>query len=174
MRTLIRHTTLAAIVFFAGAAYAEASPVEEARSRAEIDARFDRHAAIRVLNVWATWCAPCVAEMPHLQEIHERYAARGVSLVALSMDDALPGSRDEAKRKVEAFVRSRSLSFTNLLYVGSLPAIEDQLGIGGAIPVTVVFDANGRELKRIEGVIDPASFAADLDRFLKRSRPPAR
>jgi thiol-disulfide isomerase/thioredoxin len=174
MRTLTFRSTLLALVLSAGAAQAAAPPIEDARGRADIESRFDRRADVRVLNVWATWCAPCVAEMPHFQAIHERYARRGVSLVALSMDDALPGGRDEARRKVEAFVKSRALSFTNLLYVGSIPALENELGIGGEIPVTILFDRQGRELKRIEGVIDPVSFGAELDRLLERSSHPAR
>jgi thiol-disulfide isomerase/thioredoxin len=143
-----------------------APPVEEARNRAEVAKHFDRKASVRVLNVWATWCAPCVAEMPELQRIHESYRGRGVSFVALSMDDALPGSRDEARERVEAFVRAKKLSFPSLLYVGAVPDIEAELDLGGEIPVTIVFDRNGRELRRIVGSIDAPSFRSELDRIL--------
>lgn len=39
-----------------------------------------------LLNVWATWCHPCRAEIPILQALHERYAARGLDLVGVSVD----------------------------------------------------------------------------------------
>jgi thiol-disulfide isomerase/thioredoxin len=145
-----------------------APPVEEARNRAEIAKHFDRKAPVRVLNLWATWCAPCVAEMPELQKIHDSYRRRGVSFVALSMDDALPGSREEARRRVEAFVHSRSLTLPTLLYVGALTDIETELSLEGEIPVTLVFDRNGKELQRTVGIIDATAFRAELDRILAR------
>ena len=40
-----------------------------------------------LLNVWATWCHPCRAEIPALQKIHERHAAQGLALVGVSVDD---------------------------------------------------------------------------------------
>lgn len=141
-------------------------PVVEADSRADVVRQFDQSSKVRVLNFWATWCMPCVAEMPILQKIHESYRERGVSLVALSMDDALPGSREEARRRVETFAASRSLSFPTPLYVGSVPDIESEFDLDGEIPVTIVFDENGRELSRIKGIIDATRFRAELDRFL--------
>jgi thiol-disulfide isomerase/thioredoxin len=150
----------------AAASLCAAPPLAEAKSRAEVVTHFDRRSDLRVLNVWATWCAPCVAEMPELQKIHEAYGRRGVSLVALSMDDVLPGSREEARERVESFVASRSLSFPTLLYIGSIPEIETEFNLSGEIPVTIVFDRKGREVKRIEGILDGPSFRAELDRLL--------
>lgn len=173
--TRLLSTAAACVVLLSALGAAAAPPaVSEARNRAEIVTHFDRKADVRVLNVWATWCAPCVAEMPELQRIHESYRARGVSVVALSMDDALPGSREEARRRVESFVSSRALSFTNLLYVGSITGIEDELDLDGEIPVTIVFDRRGNELTRIEGIIDPARFRAELDRLLAQNRATSR
>jgi len=167
MTRLLSRTFVAGALLAATVASA-APPLEEARNRADIAKHFDRKAPVRVLNLWATWCAPCVAEMPELQKIHDAYRGRGVSFVALSMDDALPGSRDEARKRVESFVRSRSLTFPTLLYVGTLPDIETELSLDGEIPVTIVYDRDGNELKRIEGIIDATAFRAELDRILIR------
>jgi peroxiredoxin len=51
---------------------------------------------IVLLNVWATWCLPCRTEMPSIQALHDRYAARGLKVVAVSVDN--PGT-EEAIRK---------------------------------------------------------------------------
>ena len=51
---------------------------------------------IVLLNVWATWCLPCRTEMPSIQALHDRYAARGLKVVAVSIDN--PGT-EEAIRK---------------------------------------------------------------------------
>jgi thiol-disulfide isomerase/thioredoxin len=167
MTRLLTRTAFAAVLLAATVASA-AAPLDEAHSRDDVAKHFDRSASVRVLTIWATWCAPCVAEMPEMQRIHESYRDRGVSLVALSMDDALPGSRDEARKRVEAFVSSRSLTFPNLLYVGAVTDIETELDLDGEIPVTILFDRNGRELQRIVGMVDATAFRAELDRLLTR------
>src|SRR5687767_10824685 len=53
-----------------------------------IETRLARHRGrIVVLNFWATWCAPCIKEMPILVSLHRRYAARGVDVAGASADD---------------------------------------------------------------------------------------
>ena len=51
---------------------------------------------IVLLNVWATWCLPCRTEMPSIQALHDRFAARGLKVVAVSIDKA--GSDDEIRK----------------------------------------------------------------------------
>jgi len=58
-----------------------------------------------LLNFWATWCAPCVAEMPALERIHQRYAERGFTVVSINTDPL----RD--KKKVMKFISDNQLSF---------------------------------------------------------------
>ncbi len=62
-----------------------------------------------LLNVWATWCAPCVREMPGLQRLHDDYADRGLVVVGASVD------RGQAEREVRRFLDDRSLTFTVVL-----------------------------------------------------------
>ena len=49
-----------------------------------------------LLNVWATWCLPCRTEMPSIQALHDRFGARGLKVVAVSIDNA---GADDAIRK---------------------------------------------------------------------------
>jgi cytochrome c biogenesis protein CcmG/thiol:disulfide interchange protein DsbE len=49
-----------------------------------------------LLNVWATWCLPCRTEMPSIQALHDRFAARGLKVVAVSVDKA--GSEEEIRK----------------------------------------------------------------------------
>jgi Thiol-disulfide isomerase and thioredoxins len=44
-----------------------------------------------LINIWATWCAPCRIEMPSIEKLHEAYARKGLKVVAISVDD--PGHR---------------------------------------------------------------------------------
>jgi cytochrome c biogenesis protein CcmG, thiol:disulfide interchange protein DsbE len=69
----------------------------------------DLSGQVVVLNVWATWCGPCVREMPGLQELHEDYADAGLVVVGASVD------RGQAEASVRRFLEARDLTFTILL-----------------------------------------------------------
>jgi thiol-disulfide isomerase/thioredoxin len=56
-------------------------------------AKFDMAAKrdkVVLLNVWATWCGPCVYEIPELQKIHEKYSAQGLEVIGVSVDETSP------------------------------------------------------------------------------------
>ena len=57
-----------------------------------------------VLNFWATWCAPCVAELPAFEKLHRRYAAQKVKVILISTD-----FRREVDKKVKPFVKRKNL-----------------------------------------------------------------
>ncbi|UDF03860.1 TlpA family protein disulfide reductase [Asticcacaulis sp. AND118] len=94
-----------------------------------------------VLNIWATWCAPCKVEMPTLSNLQKAYDPQTVLVLPLSIDKA------EEKAKVEA----------ELKLSGDLPAYMDseiqpmtKWGIVG-MPTTIILDRNGREVARLSG-----------------------
>ncbi|MFQ6104468.1 MAG: peroxiredoxin family protein [Candidatus Glassbacteria bacterium] len=62
-----------------------------------------------VINFWATWCKPCIRELPHLQEIYDRYKEAGVSLLAISVDSP------RSLSKVKSFINGHNYTFTVLL-----------------------------------------------------------
>src|SRR3972149_6203411 len=59
----------------------------------------DYRGKVVVLNLWATWCGPCAAEMPGFVETQNRYGDRGVVVLAVSLDD------DETKANIPAFMK---------------------------------------------------------------------
>jgi cytochrome c biogenesis protein CcmG/thiol:disulfide interchange protein DsbE len=87
-----------------------------------------------LLNLWATWCPPCRAEMPYLQELADEYGPRGLRVVGLSVDDR--GARDQ----VLAFLEESGVRYDVLLD----PAMTsmDQLGVLG-LPATFLVDPDG-------------------------------
>lgn len=100
-----------------------------------------------LLNLWATWCAPCVLEMPMLDDLADGMKGR-VRVVTVSQD--LRGAET-----VEPFLANKD--FRNLE-----PWLdpENELGMGygdGNLPLTVLFDAQGQELFRVSGGYDWAS-----------------
>ena len=62
-----------------------------------------------LLNLWATWCPPCRAEIPYLQSIHEEYGPLGLRVVGISADNA--GALDQ----VEEFLGEAGVTYENLL-----------------------------------------------------------
>jgi thiol-disulfide isomerase/thioredoxin len=88
-----------------------------------------------LINLWATWCAPCRAETPFLQEIHEEYGPRGLQVVGLSMDGE--GNRDG----VEAFIEEFEVTYT-MVHDFRAEAMDLFHTIG--LPATFLLDAEGR------------------------------
>ena len=98
-----------------------------------------------VLNFWATWCAPCVKEMPALDLFARAVEGERIAVLPLSSDRA-------GASAVEAFYKEQGIR--------SLPVLLDPDGaaarVVGArgIPTTVILDAEGRERQRVEGAVD--------------------
>lgn len=65
----------------------------------------DYKGKVVLLNVWATWCPPCQAEMPSIEKLYERYGPAGLNVVAVSIDDAV------SEDSIRAFARDYHLSF---------------------------------------------------------------
>lgn len=124
---------------------------------------------IAVVNFWATWCAPCRAELPMLSGLEQRYAGRGVQFVAISVDTA----KDRAK--VATYLREEQPGLG--VWVGADLDTLGRLGFGDVVPATLVLDAKGVAVGRIEGEADEADVRGYLDWLLSGRRgkaPPAR
>ena len=93
-----------------------------------------------VVNFWATWCVPCIQEIPSFNKLNRDLAAKGVVVVGVSMDD-------EGAARVAPFLKKHPMDYTVAL--GS-DALSKQFGLD-SLPVTVVFDRNGKQVKRFEG-----------------------
>ena len=141
----------------------------EVKDPAKIASSFSTSAPIRVLNVWATWCVPCVEEMADLRAIADTFGTR-VSLVGVTLDDMIPGDRAAIRRKVSAFLGERKIHYVNVYYSGSNDALADTLKFSGEIPITIIYDRSGRELWRQQGKIDRQKTIAEIRKLLGRNR----
>jgi thiol-disulfide isomerase/thioredoxin len=97
-----------------------------------------------LINLWATWCAPCLEEMPELIALHEKYAARGVEFIAVSLDDG------DAREKVLASFQKRALPFTLWLDPDDLATT---VLAAPSLPVTFLVDRDGVIRFRRDGLI---------------------
>lgn len=90
--------------------------------------------ALTVINLWATWCAPCVAEMPSLSKMQERFAKEGLALYAVSVDENPADTVPKFLRKVK---------FKQPIYIDEEQRLSERFGVE-ALPYTVILD---RQLK---------------------------
>lgn len=115
--------------------------------------------SIVVIDLWATWCAPCIERFPKMVELNDEYAGRGVRFVALSLDD-----RDDANTmpKVTRFLTSSDASrMTNYLMDEIIPDAFEKLDLLG-IPAVHVYDGDGELRYELTGD-DPNNQFTDDD-----------
>jgi len=98
----------------------------------------------KLVDAWATWCAPCKENFPHVVEMHEKYGPKGLQVISLSMDDL---SDAKAVKEATEFLVSKKAVFTNLIMNESQDVAFDKLQIS-AIPSVFLFDAQGKEVHR--------------------------
>ena len=96
-----------------------------------------------IINVWASWCAPCRSEMGSLERLFWRYEGKRFAMIGISTDDY----RDKA----EAVLKMSPSSFSH--FIDSRLQLENMLG-ANRIPLTVLVDARGRVVGKYYGAKD--------------------
>jgi thiol-disulfide isomerase/thioredoxin len=93
-----------------------------------------------IINVWASWCGPCRAEMGSLERLAKQYNGREFNVIGISTDDY--------QNKAMAFIEQTGITFEN--YHDSKLILETMLG-ANTIPLTVLVDEHGRILEKVRG-----------------------
>ena len=92
-----------------------------------------------LVNLWASWCAPCLKEMPELQAFASEQAANGVQVVGIALDDAA---------SVQAMLQRLAITYPNLIDAPGPADAGVRLGNpAGVLPYSVLVSAEGRVLK---------------------------
>lgn len=104
-----------------------------------------RRGKVVLLNLWATWCGPCRFEIPELQAIHDRYAAKNFEVIGVSVDESGVDS-------VREFVKEHDMTYPVALDAEGKLANVFQTSV---LPTSVVIDRNGRIVWKKFGAIMP-------------------
>ncbi len=114
----------------------------------------DYRGQVLVLDFWATWCSPCLASMPHTQEIAAKYADQGVAVLAVCTGDKRRKFEDWVKLKAKSYP---NLRFTSDPYEQDTPLEGNRASVAlyrvPAIPAQFVIGRDGRIVATIEGYV---------------------
>ncbi len=105
------------------------------------------------VNFWATWCGPCVEEMPQLASLAREYGGAGPDFIGISLDAFVTGEGEETEAKVRRALADAGVSYANLIYRGDQDPILDAFHLPGPIPYSVLYDRQGRETRTWTGPV---------------------
>jgi len=155
---------MAAVQCMAGAVRAQGIPAITAD---EIHALVESNRGkIVIVNFWATWCPPCLAEFPDIVKVYEDFRSAGLEVFAVSMNEA-----DEIE-DIEAFLQSfdppfpvyRAASVNEAFYAG---VVEPWFG---EMPITLIFDAAGNQSHFHRRAVDYEGLTGDVAALISASR----
>ncbi len=110
-----------------------------------------------VLDFWATWCGPCRSEIPGYVALQRKYAAQGLEIIGVSVDQGGP-------EVVRQFAAEQKMNYPIVL---ADDAIAGAFGGVDAIPTTFIIDRDGVIRFRKVGAMAPAEFEAIVRRYLQ-------
>lgn len=168
-RTLVLFSMLLAVVSSLGAADSKRVPNLEFQSLSGTKVRTgDLDGSIAVVNFWATWCVPCRQEFPMLSSLAQKYAGK-VRFVSISADDD-PANRKH-RAKIDQFLNDEKPAME--IWLGAdLDALE-RSGLGQVLPGTLILDANGQVISRVEGQAQEEYIVAPIKWLLNGQSGPA-
>ena len=96
------------------------------------------------VNFWATWCVPCVEELPDLADLAGRNRAEGARFVGISLDAWVTGNTKETEHKVRQALADAGITYPNLIYQGDQDPLLEGFQMPGSIPFSVLYDGTGK------------------------------
>lgn len=120
---------------------------------------------VLIINFWATWCGPCIAEFPEFVAIDAKYKERGVRMVSISADELT-----DLRPKVVGFLRDQKANFEHFIQDTDDPQqmmdVVEAKDWSGVLPVTVVFDKQGNAVYTRFGIINREELIAAIEKSL--------
>lgn len=116
-----------------------------------------------VVNFWATWCKPCIKELPYFETINQNYKEKGVEVILVSLDFPNQYEKKLLPYIEEHDLKSKVVALDDTDMNSWIPKIDENWG--GAIPATVIYNRSGR--KFYEGSFTYDELAAEVRKFIE-------
>ena len=115
---------------------------------------------VTMLNVWGTFCGPCIGEMPELETIRQEYAGKGAAVVGLVCD--VMEEDDSCLQDAFDIIDETGVKYPSLYWNDTMQA---QMNVS-AIPTTIFVDSEGKVLGKAIIGADPGAYRTALDQYL--------
>jgi thiol-disulfide isomerase/thioredoxin len=112
----------------------------------------DYKGKVVLVNFWATWCDPCRIEIPELIEIQQKYADKGFTILGVAMDEEGASVVSPFVAKERFDVEGKQLPMSYPILLGD-DKVADKFGGLLGYPTTVLISRDGKEVKRITGIV---------------------
>jgi thiol-disulfide isomerase/thioredoxin len=114
---------------------------------------------IVVINFWATWCSPCLKEIPEFIKLQDKYKQEGVQFIGIAIDDLEP---------VKQYLASINSNYSQLIAGDSGIELSKQFGnTANAVPYTVIIDQTGKIVHKHGGELSSDQLASLLKPVIK-------
>jgi thiol:disulfide interchange protein DsbD len=114
---------------------------------------------VLLLDFWATWCVPCISEIPTFNQLYEEYKDRDFELIAISIDEG-------GDKVVKPFLRSHPIKYKVAL--GDVKLATEVFQIGDSLPVAYLVDRQGRIRFKHIGLTDKDAFKSEIEKLLSQ------
>ena len=132
---------LAALALASALGLGDAPSAPATWTATDIDGRTWSAEALRgrvvLVDFWATWCAPCLEELPRLKRLHARHAARGLTIIGVSLDRA-------TTREFRSWLQRQDIGWPQVRPAGGYESALARAFAVDAIPASFLFDRHGR------------------------------
>ena len=110
-----------------------------------------------LLSFWTTWCPGCRSEVPELIRVQEEFGNQGFTVVGIAVDD-------DGEQSVGSFIKQKGINYPVLL--GDVESAR-KLGFEGGLPMGVLVNRDGKEVKIIRGVVSKSALAKAIEGLVK-------
>ena len=125
----------------------------------------NRNGEILFLNIWATWCRPCIEEFPDIIKLYQNFSEQNVRFVAVSVDDP-----EDLQTQVIPFIKENAVPFD--IFIQNFDDPQNFINSlnrdwNGAIPATFIYDIHANQRAFMLGKQDYDKFKSELENILK-------
>jgi|GEM_PF-5856053 thiol-disulfide isomerase/thioredoxin len=119
-----------------------------------------------LIDFWATWCRPCLADIPHLKELYDKYKEKGFEIIGMDSETLSPDEEvdaefaKETEQRARDIVKTRGASWTHATSATAVPVAVKVFGVD-KLPTKILIDPEGKTVARFEG-------GKELDHLLEK------